>query len=281
MQPTDFAVHLKAYLSHYLPLQRNASDHTISGYRYAFILLLRYCENNCSMSLQRLKIEDIDVSLILAFLDHLIDERQASTSTRNHRLAVVRAFFGYLQTQAPEHWPQCQRVLAIPLQRASQTEPTYLSTTALETLLAQPDRSTPKGRRDAMLLGMLYDTGARVQELIELRVGAVHLAAPARVRLTGKGRKTRLVPLMPTTAAAFGDYLDELSQGMEMNDSTQVFQSQRGGAFSRWGIRHLIKKYSDQARESCPDFPIKITPHCMRHYLPFLTISCKTEISSI
>lgn len=265
MKSTDFAMHLKVYLTHYLPLQRNASDHTISGYRYAFILLLRYCEHNCNLSLQKLKIEDIDTALILAFLDHIVEENQVSASTRNHRLAVLRSFFAYLQTQAPEHWSQCQRILAIPLQRVNQTEPTYLSTASLAALLDQPDRSTRQGRRDAMLLSLLYDTGARVQELIELRVEAVNLAVPARVRLTGKGRKTRLVPLMPATAAALSDYLSELRETVMVIGSTRVFSSQRGGPFSRWGIRHLIKRYSDSAREDCPDFPTKVTPHCMRH----------------
>lgn len=265
MKSTDFALHLKSYLTHYLPMQRNASDHTISGYRYAFIILLRYCEHNCNLSLQKLKIEDIDTALILNFLDHLIVDNHVSASTRNHRLAVLRSFFGYLQTQAPEHWSQCQRVLAIPLQRVSQTEPTYLSTEALAVLLDQPDRSTKIGRRDAMLLSLLYDTGARVQELIELRVEAVHLAVPARVRLTGKGRKTRLVPLMPATTAALGNYLDELRESVTVIGSTLVFSSQRGGAFSRWGIRHLIKRYSDSARVICTDFPANVTPHCMRH----------------
>ena len=265
MKSTDFALHLKAYLAHYLPLQRNASIHTISGYRYAFVLLLRYCESHCGLSLQKLKIEDIDPALILAFLDHIVEECHSSASTRNHRLAALRSFFAYLQTQSPEHWSQCQRVLAIPLQRVAQSEPTYLSTDALTALLDQPDRRTRQGRRDAMLLSLLYDTGARVQELIELRLDAVILSEPARVKLTGKGRKTRLVPLMPATAAALRDYLDELSENGTVLGSTHVFSSQRGTAFSRWGIRHLIRRYSDSARECYSDFPANVTPHCMRH----------------
>lgn len=116
-----------------------------------------------------------------------------------------------------------------------------------------------------MLLSLLYDTGARVQERIELRVEAVTLSEPVRVRLTGKGRKTRLVPLMPATAAALSDYLDELSESVAVIRSTHVFCSQRGTAFSRWGIRHLIRRYSDSARKCCAVFPEKVSPHCMRH----------------
>jgi site-specific recombinase XerD len=202
MKPTDLAVYLRAFLTHYLPVQRSASPNTISGYRYAFVLLLRYCEEVCRIPVERLCLEDVDPARVLAFLDHIENERGGCAQTRNHRLAALHSFFRYVQTQAPEHLAQCQRILAIPLQRISHEDPTYLSSTVLAALLAQPDRSTRMGRRDAMLLSVLYDTGARVQELIDLRVRDVHLASPARVRLTGKGRKTRLVPLMSNTARA-------------------------------------------------------------------------------
>jgi site-specific recombinase XerD len=130
------------------------------------------------------------------------------------------------------------------------------------------------GRRDAMLLSVLYDTGARVQELIDLRVRDVHLASPARVRLTGKGRKTRLVPLMSNTARALGQYLRDERLDEPASAEAWLFQNQRGGSFSRWGIRYLLKRYSDQARATCSDLPERITPHTLRHYLPFLTMSC-------
>ena len=265
MKPTDLAIHLRAFLTNYLPVQRNASPNTISGYRYAFVLLLRYCQENCRIRAQQLCLGDIDVPRVLAFLDYIENERHGCTQTRNHRLAALHSFFRYVQTQAPEHLAQCQRILAIPLQRANYREPIYLSPTALATLLAQPDRSTQKGQRDAVLLSVLYDTGARVQELIDLRMRDVHLPMPARVHLTGKGRKTRLVPLMPTTARALGQYLHEAGLGKPNCSEAYVFQNQRGGAFSRWGIRYLIKRYSAQARGVCPDLPEKITPHTLRH----------------
>jgi integrase/recombinase XerD len=265
MKPTDLATYLRAFLTHYLPVQRNASPNTISGYRYAFVLLLRYCQESCNISVQRLCLEDIDAPRVLAFLDYIENERRGCAQTRNHRLAALHAFFRYVQTQAPEHLAQCQRILAIPLQRISHQEPTYLSSTALATLLAQPDRSTRRGRRDAVMLSVLYDTGARVQELIDLRVRDVHLASPAWVRLTGKGRKTRLVPLMPSTARALGQYLYDQRLDEPASAEARLFQNQRGGSFSRWGIRYLLKRYSEQARVTCPDLPERITPHSLRH----------------
>lgn len=265
MKPTDLAVYLRAFLTHYLPVQRNASPNTISGYRYAFVLLLRYCQERCNIPVKRLCLEDIDAPRVLAFLDYIVDERHGCAQTRNHRLAALHAFFRYVQTQAPEHLAQCQRILAIPLQRISHEEPTYLSSAALAALLAQPDRSTRRGRRDAVLLSVLYDTGARVQELIDLRVRDVHLASPAWVRLTGKGRKTRLVPLMPSTARALGQYLRDERLDEPASAEAWLFQNQRGGSFSRWGIRYLLKRYSEQARIACPDLPERITPHSLRH----------------
>ncbi len=229
MKPTDLAIYLRAFLTHYLPVQRSASPNTVSGYRYAFVLLLRYCQESCNIPVQRLSLEDIDAPRVLAFLDYIENERRGCAQTRNHRLAALHAFFRYVQTQAPEHLAQCQRILAIPLQRISHEEPTYLSSTALAALLAQPDRSTRMGRRDAVLLSVLYDTGARVQELIDLRVRDVHLASPAWVRLTGKGRKTRLVPLMSSTARALDQYLRDERLDEPASAEACLFQNQPGG----------------------------------------------------
>jgi integrase/recombinase XerD len=256
---------LRAFLTHYLPVQRNASPNTISGYRYAFVLLLRYCEEVCKIPLERVCLEDLDPARVLGFLDHIENERGGCAQTRNHRLAALHCFFRYVQTQAPEHLAQCQRILAIPLQRMNHKDPTYLSSTALAALLAQPDRSTQRGRRDAVLLSVLYDTGARVQELIDLRVCDVHLAPPAQVRLTGKGRKTRVVPLMSNTARALGQYLRDERPDEPASAEARLFQNQWGESFSRWGIRYLIKRYADQARSTCSDLPETITPHTLRH----------------
>ncbi len=265
MKPTDLAVYLRAFLTHYLPVQRSASPNTVSGWRYAFVLLLRYCQESCGIPVQRLCLEDVDAPRVLAFLDHVESERRGCAQTRNHRLAAPHSFFRYVRTQAPEHLAQCQRILAIPRRRTGHQEPTWLSATALATLLAQPERSTRLGRRDAVRPSVLYDTAARVQELIDLRVRDVHLAAPARVRLTGKGRGTRLVPLMSGTAHALGQHLRDEGLDGPVGAEAWLFRSQRGGPFSRWGIRHLLKRYSEQARTTCPDLPERITPHTLRH----------------
>ncbi len=265
MKPTDLALRLRAFLADYLPMQRKLSPHTVSGYRYAFVLLLRYCSEVRNIKVEHLHLAQIDASLVIDFLEYLGTERKCSARTQNHRLAALHSFFRYVQIEEPELLPLCQRILAIPLRRIAHREPTYLSVEDLAVLLRQPDLSTREGRRDVILLSVLYDTGARVQELIDLRRGDLRLETPATIRLTGKGQKVRLVPLMPTTARALADYLREHRLDDPGRADEPVFRNRRGVCFSRWGIRYLLKKYNDQARVTSPTLPAKVTPHTLRH----------------
>ncbi len=264
-KPTDFACRLTSFLTEYLPSQRGLSPNTIKSYRDAFVLLLRYCREVCEMRIERLSLEAIDASLIVKFLGHLEKERGSSTRTRNHRLAAFHSFFKYVQVEEPDRIQHCQRILAIPLRRIAQTEPTYLSVEELAAILRQPDSTTPQGRRDALMLSLLYDTGARVQELIDLSIADLRLASPPQVRLTGKGRKIRVVPLMKGTAANLGEYVKEHALDRPEQANEPLFVNRAGNRLSRWGIRHLLSKYSEAARVECPTLPQKITPHTLRH----------------
>jgi site-specific recombinase XerD len=191
VKPTDFSVHVTSFLTHYLAAQRNVSPNTIRAYRDVFTLLLRFCRDVQGIALESLRLEQIDVSLVEAFLDYLERERKSSPQTRNHRLAALHAFFRYIQAEEPARMLQCQKILAIPQRRYARPTVAYLSKEELAEILAQPDLRTPDGRRDAVLLSVLYDTGARVQELVDLSVGDVRLDPPAQLRLLGKGRKMR------------------------------------------------------------------------------------------
>jgi integrase/recombinase XerD len=265
MKPTDFALRLTAFLTEYLATQRHLSPNTISGYRYAFVLLLRYCRDRRQLRVEQLRLDHLEAPLVVDFLEYLEKERGCSSRTQNHRLAALHSFFRYLQTEAPERLTQCQRILAIPLRRISHPEPVYLSAEHLAALLQQPDRSTRQGRRDAILLSVLYDTGARVQELIDLCVGDVRVETPAMVRLTGKGKKIRLVPLMPSTAKILARYLHEEALDAPSRGNEPLFRNQKGSRFSRWGIRYVLNKYSGKTRREYPLIPPKLTPHTFRH----------------
>src|SRR5246500_772094 len=265
MKPTEFSVHVTSFLTHYLAAQRNVSPNTIKAYRDVFTLLLRFCRDVRGIALEKLRLEQINVSLVEAFLDHLEKERKSSPSTRNHRLAALHAFFRYVQAEEPDRLLQCQKILAIPLQRHTRTTVAYLSKEELAEILAQPNLRTPQGRRNAVLLSILYDSGARVQELIDLSVGDVRLDPPAQLRLLGKGRKMRAVPLMDNTIPLVHDHLQEKHLDRSEQFDKPLFQNARGQRLSRSGVRYILQKYLVKARDKRPSLNHTVSPHTLRH----------------
>lgn len=265
MRPTTLSVHISHFLSHYLAGQRNLSPNTVKAYRDVFVLLLRFCRDVQGIAVEKLDLQQIDVALINAFLDYLVQERQCSERTANQRLAVLHAFFRYLQVEEPALIQQCQRILAIPLRRYVRREVGYLSRDHLAALLAQPDLTRSDGRRDAVLLSVLYDTGARVQELIDLTAGDVRLDAPAQVRILGKGRKERVVPLMENTATLLQQYIREQDLALPEHHSRCLFLNRQGNPLTRVGVNYILQKYLRHVREAYPQFTQKVTPHTLRH----------------
>jgi site-specific recombinase XerD len=265
MTPTDFAEALTRFLGQYLPAQRAVSPHTISAYRDTFTLLLRYCRDVQGIPTERLRLQQVDAPLILNFLNHLEQERQCQASTRNYRLAALHAFFRYVQTEDPKTILQCQRILAIPLKRCPKPIVTYLLPDDLKAILSQPDLNTPNGRRDAVLLSLLYDTGARVQEIIDLSVGDVRLQSPAQVKLHGKGRKMRAVPLMEPTVHLLQEYMQERQLNLPECTGHPLFFNRSGFCLSRFGIRYILQKYNTQAKAKHPQLKETISPHVLRH----------------
>jgi integrase/recombinase XerD len=265
MKPTDFSIHVTNFLTHYLAGQRNLSPNTIKAYRDVFALLLRFCRDVRGIAPEKLRLEQIDVSLVEAFLDYLETERKSSQSTRNHRLATLHAFFRYVQAEEPAHMLQCQKILAIPLRRHAHPTVGYVSKQELAEILAQPDLQTSTGRRDAVLLSVLYDTGARVQELIDLSVGDVRLDPPAQLRLLGKGRKMRAVPLMDNTIPLLRDHLQENHLDRPEQFDKPLFQNARHQRLSRSGIRYILQKHLVRARSKLPTLNRTVSPHTLRH----------------
>src|SRR5438093_3405225 len=265
MKPTDFSVHVTNFLTHYLAAQRNVSPNTIKAYRDVFTLLLRFCRDVQGIAPERLRLEQIDVPLVEAFLDYLERERKSSARTRNHRLAALHAFFRYVQAEEPARMLQCQKILAIPQRRHARPTVAYLSKEELAEVLAQPDLQTPAGRRDAVLLSILYDTGARVQELIDLSVGDVRLDPPAQLRLLGKGRKMRAVPLMQSTIPLVRDHLQENHLDRPEQFDKPLFQNALCQPLSRSAIRYILQKYLGRARSTLPSLNRKVSPHTLRH----------------
>jgi integrase/recombinase XerD len=265
MKPTDFSLHVTSFLTRCLAAQRNLSPNTIKAYRDVFILLLRFCRDVRGFALERLSLAKIDASLVEAFLDHLASDRHVSISTQNHRLAALHAFFRYVQSEVPERLLQSQQILAIPMRRHPRPSVGYLSKEYLAQILARPDLHTRAGRRDAVLLSVLYDTGARVQELIDLNASDVRLDSAPQARLMGKGRKMRAVPLMGATVELLRDHRRDNNLDRPEHGDQPLFQNRQGGRLSRSGVRYLLQKYVQPVRHDHPGFTQPVSPHSFRH----------------
>ena len=265
MKPTDLATRLTAYLGQYLPAQRGLSSNTIKANRDVFSLLLRYCRDHRGLPPEKLTLDHLDVPVLLDSLAYLEKERHSKSSTRNHRLCVLHSFFRYLPTEEPNRRVQCQKVLAIPLRRTQQPIVHYLSSEVLASTLAQLDLTKAQGHRDAVLLSVLYDTGVRVQKLIDVCVRDVRLEPPAPIHLTGKGRKTQVILLTAPTVELLRAYIGRHGlDGPERRD-LPLLTNRRGEPLLRSGVRYILAKYTEIARKKLRGLIEKVSPHTLRH----------------
>jgi len=256
MKPTDFAKRLTDFLSVYLPGQQGVSVNTIRSYRDTFSIFLSYCRDVRSLKIERFTFSQINGDLVEDFLTWLESERGNSIATRNQRLAAIHAFFRYVQVEEPAHILLCQRILAIPVKKHRKPQIKYLSSANLKDILSKPDLKTQTGRRDLLLLSLLYDTGARVSELTGLKVRDVRLDEFPIVQLNGKGNKSRQVPLMKKTASMLRAYLSEYKLDAPTMLDHPLFFSRRYCKLTRPGVTYILQKYTDD---------VKITPHILRH----------------
>ena len=212
MKATDkhtLSYYMTSFFKKYLPGQKNLSPNTIRAYADAFKLLLIYCEEEKGIKSDRLKLENIDRELVSGFLDWLEEIRGCKTTTRNQRLIALHSFCRYVQKISPENMDNLQSVIQIDYKKSKKAIVPYLTEKQMKLLLAQPDGNTWQLFRDKVMLAVLYDTGARVQELCDLRIKDVRLESPAVITLTGKGNKVRQVPIMSGTQKLLKIYLEK------------------------------------------------------------------------
>jgi len=261
---TTLACALRAFFAEHLPAVRGVSPHTVCSYRDAFTLFLRFLAERRGLPVVRLDFKDVSPEAIVAFLQHLERERGNGAATRNARLAAIHSFARFVATTSPEHLDLCQRLMAVPFKRARPRLVEYLESGEVAAILAAPQRSTPHGRRDHVLLLTLFNTGARVQELLDLRPADLQLIRPFQVRLRGKGRKERLCPLWPRTAKVLGVFLADA--GVDAGATGQLFRNHRGDPLTRFGVRYILRKYARLAASSAITLATKrIHPHVVRH----------------
>jgi site-specific recombinase XerD len=256
------ATTLQAFFTDRLICQRQVSPHTLTAYRDTWRLLLVFASAQRSKEPSKLDIDDLDATLVGAFLDHLERQRKNGARTRNARLAGIRSLFRYAALRHPEHAAVIERVLAIPSKRFDKRLIMFLTEPELDALLAAPERTTWTGRRDYALLRLAAQTGLRASELIGLRCADVHFGAGAHVNCLGKGRKERITPLTSGIVAVMRVWLDE--RGGQAGDP--VFPTQTGKSLSRDALEHRLAKYLGTAVRTCPSLAHKrITLHVLRH----------------
>jgi len=269
---------LHGFFEDWLVRQRNASHNTVLAYRDAWRLFLRFVASRRQREVAKLELSDLTATEALAFLEHIEHVRRDCIATRNCRLAALRGFFLFVADSEPAAAAQCAEVLRIPSKRHRRRTLCYLEPEEVSAILAQPDRTTLRGQRDHALLALLYNTGARIQELLDLRPSDVRLDPPAQVQVVGKGRKERICPIWQETAALLAALLERQPRAPE----ERIFVNRYGGPLTASGVRFRLRQYVTAAVTQAPRLKEKhVTPHTFRHTAAVHLVAAGVDITVI
>jgi site-specific recombinase XerD len=268
------------FFTSYLPAERGLSENTIASYSDCMRLLVEYlCKRFC-LQPEHLETEMLTCELVVEFLNHLEKERVNGPDTRNQRLAAIKAFFHFLARAIPELMHANERIQAIRPKKTDHLPPPSLTVAEVTAIIASPDPSTLLGARDKALLQILYNTGARVQEIADLSISDLRFDTPAIVTLTGKGRKTRTVPLWEETAKIISHYLQLRNQSAI--HSNHLFLNVTFKPMTRFGIGRRIEKHGESAAAQCPSLrKRRTTPHLFRHACALHLIESGNDITIV
>jgi site-specific recombinase XerD len=264
---TDFAKYLTRFFTEYLVGERGASSHTIRSYSDTFTLVLTYMDKVRGKAADRLTLNHFNRETVLGFLDWLQKNRKCTNSTRNQRLAALHSFFGYMQYEDVKRLGQWLDILSIRVKKqGKRSAVNYLTVDAIKFLLEQIPVNTKAGRRNLALLAFLYDSGARVHELINLTPSSLHLDKPYYVTLLGKGGKKRIVPLQNEQVSLLSSYIKENRLDNLAYNQRPLFANNRGEKLTNSGVTYVLNLYVKNARILRPDLmPEKMSPHTIRH----------------
>lgn len=266
MKPTDFSYYPTAFLTKYLPSEIGASRNTIASYRDTFILFLMFLKGMKNISAEHINLNMLTRDMIVEYLEWTQNNRHCSAATRNVRLAALHSFFHYLQYQNPDNLLEWQRILSIPVKKTEKKSINYLTLDGIKLLFKMPDQDMSTGRRDLALLTLMYDTGARVQELVDLTPSQIRLSKPYTVKLVGKGNKARIVPLMDPTMQLLKRYMEEKQLLHAYANMYPLFFNKRKEKLTRAGANYILAKYKNMARKQDNLLiPEVLTCHCLRH----------------
>ena len=278
MKAISFPQLLHAFFHDWLVRQRNVSHHTVLSYRDSWRLFLRFVAAGKATSVARLGLSDLSEVQVLAFLDDIEQVRKSSIGTRNCRLAALHSFFSFVADREPLAAAQCAAVLRIPNKKMSKAEVSGLDEDEITAILAQPNRSKAEGQRDHVLLAVLYNTGARIQEALDLSPQSVRWESPFQVRLLGKGRKERHCPLWPETVALLRALLKRTPRG----EGEAIFVNRYGDPLKASGVRFKLKKYVTTAAQKVPSLAGKrVSPHKFRHATAVSLVAAGVDVTVI
>lgn len=265
-QYKDFAKTLQSFFDDYLVKERGASAETIRSYRDTFVLLLDFLNESLNISVDKITFKDFDKDKILCFLSWLQDKRNCGNRTRNQRYAVIRSFFNYVMYVDPIHIAEWKSICSIKLKREVSNSISYLTVEGIKCLLEQIPNNTSAGTRNLTMLSLLYNTGARVQELINLTPSSIRMGKPYVVELFGKGSKKRIVPIGDEMMSLLKNYMEENGLDHAGKNCYPLFFNCWGEKLTNPGVTYIIKKYANMARTIYPELiPKDISPHKFRH----------------
>lgn len=275
---TPLAPHLAAFIREYLPRDRACSRHTCDAYAYTFQLLLCFAAERCRTSPSSLTLEQLDAPLVLAFLEHLEKDRGNLPTTRNARLAAIKAFARFVEYRVPSAIEQVRCILAIPQKKTDEALVDYLVLQELQALLDAPDPTTFAGTRDRAMIHLGFAAGLRVSELIGLLLDDLQTHPHASVRVRGKGRRERVLPLWKETVTALRAWLAVRKE----TSTPELFLNARGGPLTRSGFEYILAKHVQTAAAACPSISSKrVSPHILRHTCAMHSLQATRDVRKV
>jgi site-specific recombinase XerD len=276
--PTSIPTYLKRFFAEYLPIQRLCSPDTLASYRDAIRLYLLYLRDNKYTEPSEVCLEHLSVKNVLGFLGSTETTRGNGPRTRNARLTAIRAFVRYLLMMEPLWTADLHPLMAIPQKRTGREVLTFLTTEETDALLDAPDPNTWSGIRDRVLFTMMYNTGARVSEIVKANESDLTLTSTKTVRLHGKGRKERVLPLWPQTVKRLRKWVERERQC----DGEALFPNRNGQTMTRSGVEKRLNIAVRTAAESCPSLRGKrVSPHTLRHTTAMHLLQAGVDITGI
>jgi integrase/recombinase XerD len=275
---TSLADHLGKFLREHLPRERKASPHTCEAYAYAFQLLVCFAADRLKIRPSHLTVEQLDVPLVLAFLEHIEAERRCTARTRNARLAAIHSFFHFLEYRVPSCIEQARQVGAIPIKKTDQALVCHLNREEIRALLDSPSTRSASGVRDRAMLHLAFAAGLRVSELVGLRLDQFERGSTPCIHVMGKGRRERVLPLWKETASAIEAWL----KARPTTGAAQLFLNAAGQAMTRSGFEYILAKHVAIAGQRQISITSKrVTPHVLRHSCAMHTLQATGDVRKV